>query len=120
MRNPTLAVRAETKISDVTAGIAVGGTAQRPDIAFVSTPTLPQDEILARILFGDNVANLSATQAIQLAAALNGLRGGGGGLNTMGKMQNASGVDRFGIVGSAEATDRKSVGTGRRVSVRVK
>src|SRR3546814_10475987 len=35
MMNPTLAIRAETKISDVTAGIAVGGTAQRPDIAFV-------------------------------------------------------------------------------------
>src|SRR3546814_7815541 len=106
MMNPTLAIRAETKISDVTAGIAVGGTAQRPDIAFVSTPTLPQDEILARILFGDNVANLSATQAIQLAAALNGLRGGGGGLNPMGKLQNASGVDRIGLVGGDAALGR--------------
>ncbi|APL95365.1 hypothetical protein EWH08_10070 [Sphingobium indicum] len=117
MMNPTLAIRAETKISDVTAGIAVGGTAQRPDIAFVSTPTLPQDEILARILFGDNVANLSATQAIQLAAALNGLRGGGGGLNPMGKLQNASGVDRIGIVGGDEATGRgTSLAVGQHIS----
>src|SRR3546814_608264 len=117
MMNPTLAIRAETKISDVTAGIAVGGTAQRPDIAFVSTPTLPQDEILARILFGDNVANLSSTQAIQLAAALNGLRGGGGGLNPMGKLQNASGVDRIGIVGGDEATGRgTSLAVGQHIS----
>lgn len=117
MMNPTLAIRAETKISDVTAGIAVGGTAQRPDIAFVSTPTLPQDEILARILFGDNVANLSATQAIQLAAALNGLRGGSGGLNPMGKLQNASGVDRIGIVGGDEATGRgTSLAVGQHIS----
>ncbi|WP_176597420.1 MULTISPECIES: translocation/assembly module TamB domain-containing protein [Sphingobium] len=117
MMNPTLAIRAETRIDDVTAGIAVGGMAQRPDIAFVSTPTLPQDEILARILFGDNVANLSATQAIQLAAALNGLRGGGGGLNPMGKLQNASGVDRIGIVGGDEATGRgTSLAVGQHIS----
>ena len=117
MMNPTLAIRAETRIDDVTAGIAVGGSAQRPDIAFVSTPTLPQDEILARILFGDNVANLSATQAIQLAAALNGLRGGGGGLNPMGKLQNASGVDRIGIVGGDEATGRgTSLAVGQHIS----
>jgi translocation and assembly module TamB len=117
MMNPVLAVRAETRINTVTAGIAVGGTAQRPDISFISTPSLPQDEILARILFGDNVANLSATQAIQLAAALNGLRGGGGGLNPMGKLQNASGVDRIGIVSGDDATGRgTSLAVGQRIS----
>ena len=117
MMNPVLAIRAETRINTVTAGIAVGGTAQKPDISFISTPTLPQDEILARILFGDNVANLSATQAIQLAAALNGLRGGGGGLNPMGKLQNASGVDRIGIVGGDDATGRgTSLAVGQRIS----
>lgn len=117
MMNPGLAIRAETRINTVTAGIAVGGTAQRPDISFVSTPSLPQDEILARILFGDNVANLSATQAIQLAAALNGLRGGGGGLNPMGKLQNASGVDRIGIVSGDEATGRgTSLAVGQHIS----
>jgi translocation and assembly module TamB len=117
MMNPALAIRTETRINTVTAGIAVGGTAQRPDISFISTPSLPQDEILARILFGDNVANLSATQAIQLAAALNGLRGGGGGLNPMGKLQNASGVDRIGIVSGDEATGRgTSLAVGQHIS----
>src|SRR3546814_17963340 len=91
MMNPTLAIRAETKISDVTAGIAVGGTAQRPDIAFVSTPTLPPDEILARLMFGDHVAYLSATPAIPLAAALYGLRGGGGGLHPLAPLPKSSG-----------------------------
>ncbi|WP_022682062.1 translocation/assembly module TamB domain-containing protein [Sphingobium bisphenolivorans] len=117
MMNPTLAIRAETRIDDVTAGIAVAGSAQRPDISFVSTPTLPQDEILARILFGDNVANLSATQAVQLAVALNGLRGGSGGLNPMGKLQNASGIDRIGIVGGDDKTGRgTSLSVGQHIS----
>ncbi|MBH1992071.1 MAG: translocation/assembly module TamB domain-containing protein [Sphingomonadaceae bacterium] len=117
MMNPTLAIRALTKIDTVSAGIAVAGSAQQPDITFVSTPTLPQDEILARILFGNNVANLSATQAIQLAAALNGLRGGSGGLNPMGKLQGASGLDRIGIVGGDEATGRStSLAVGQHIS----
>ena len=117
MTNPTLQITAETQIDTVSAGIRVTGSAQQPDISFISTPTLPQDEILARILFGDNVANLSAVQAVQLAAALNGLRGGSGGLNPMGKLQGATGLDRIGIVGGDEATGRgTSLAVGQHIS----
>lgn len=117
MTNPTLNIEATTRIDSVTAGIRVAGSAQQPDISFISTPTLPQDEILSRILFGDNVANLSPLQAVQLAAALNGLRGGGGGLNPMGKLQGASGIDRIGIVSGDEATGRgTSLAVGQHIS----
>ncbi|WP_420145835.1 translocation/assembly module TamB domain-containing protein [Sphingobium sp.] len=117
MMNPTLSIRAQTRIDTVTAGIQVSGSAQQPDIAFISTPTLPQDEILSRILFGENVANLSPVQAVQLAAALNGLRGGSGGLNPMGKLQGASGLDRIGIVGGDDATGRgTSLAVGQHIS----
>lgn len=117
MLNPTLAIRAETRIDNVTAGIAVAGSAQRPEITFVSTPSLPQDEILARILFGNDVANLSPVQAVQLGIALNGLRGGGGGLNPLGKLQGASGIDRIGIVSGDEASGRgTSLAVGQRIS----
>jgi translocation and assembly module TamB len=117
MLNPSLSIRAMTRVDDVSAGISVAGTAQRPDITFVSTPTLPQDEILARILFGDDVANLSPTQAVQLGIALNGLRGGGGGLNPMGKLQGASGVDRIGIVNGDEESGRgTSLAVGQHIS----
>ncbi len=117
MMNPTLAIRAETRIDNVTAGIQVAGSAQQPDITFISTPTLPQDEILSRILFGSNVANLSPMQAVQLAAALNGLRGGSGGLNPMGKLQGATGLDRIGIVSGDETTGRgTSLAVGQHIS----
>ncbi|MEC3951239.1 translocation/assembly module TamB domain-containing protein [Sphingobium sp. HWE2-09] len=117
MMNPILAIKAQTRIDTVTAGIQVSGSAQQPDIAFISTPTLPQDEILSRILFGDNVANLSPMQAVQLAAALNGLRGGSGGLNPMGKLQGASGIDRIGIVGGDDTTGRgTSLAVGQHIS----
>jgi translocation and assembly module TamB len=117
MLNPTLQIKAETRINTVTAGIQVTGSAQQPDISFISTPALPQDEILSRILFGDNVANLSAMQAVQLGIALNGLRGGSGGLNPIGKLQNASGVDRIGIVSGDQTTGRgASLAVGQHIS----
>src|SRR3546814_5150385 len=63
---------------------------------------------MSRILFGESVTNLSATQAIQLAASLNSLRGGGGGLNPLGKLQSAAGIDRLRILGSDPATGRET------------
>lgn len=106
LTNPSIAIRASTTVENVSAILTVTGTAQRPEVAFSSTPSLPQDEVLSRILFGSNVANLSATQAIQLAAALNSLSGSGGGLNPLGKLQNASGIDRLRILGADSATGR--------------
>ena len=73
LTNPELDIAANTTVEDVTAGIAIGGYAQAPRITFTSTPALPQDEVLSRILFGSSAASLSPVQAIQLAAALNSL-----------------------------------------------
>lgn len=106
LTNPTVNMRATATIDQVNAIINVTGTAQQPQIAFSSTPSLPQDEVLSRILFGTSISNISATQAIQLAAALNGLRGGGGGLNPLGKLQNASGIDRLRVLGGDSASGR--------------
>ena len=77
-----------------------------PQVTFTSTPTLPQDEVLSRLLFGSSVTSLSPTQAIQLAAALNSLRGSGGGLNPLGKLRGASGIDRLRVLGADKTAGR--------------
>lgn len=105
--NPVIDIVASTTAEGITASINVSGTAQAPQIAFNSTPALAQDEVLSRLLFGSSVTNLSATEAIQLAAALNSLRGsGGGGLNPLGKLRSATGFDRLRVLGGDEATGR--------------
>lgn len=115
--NPELAIGASTTVNGVTATINISGTAQRPQIVFGSTPTLPQDEILSRLLFGTSVTSLSATQALQLAAALNSLRGSGGGLNPLGKLRSATGIDRLRVLGADEATGRgTAVAAGKYIS----
>ncbi|MEO6341088.1 MAG: translocation/assembly module TamB domain-containing protein [Caulobacteraceae bacterium] len=106
--NPQLDIVADTTLEGITASINIGGRAQTPQISFTSTPALAQDEVLARLLFGESVGNLSATQGIQLAAALNSLRGGGGGLNPLGKLRSATGVDRLRVLSSDQAAGRST------------
>lgn len=115
--NPTLAIVATGEADGVTINVAIAGTAGDPQITFSSTPALPQDEIMARILFGSSIGQLSAIQAVQLASSLNGLRGGRGGLNPLGVLQSATGIDRLRILGADEKTGRgTSVGVGQYIS----
>lgn len=104
--NPSIRVVAASEVDGTTVRVNIRGTGQNPDISFSSTPALPQDEIMARILFGNSIGELSAIQAIQLAASLNNLRGGAGGLNPLGVLQSATGLDRLRILGADEKTGR--------------
>ena len=104
--NPQLSLSASTTVEGVSATINIGGRAQRPEITFTSTPALAQDEVLSRLLFGGSITSLSPTQAIQLAAALNSLRGSGGGLNPLGKLRSVSGIDRLRVLGADKTAGR--------------
>ena len=104
--NPRIDLVASSDIKGVMVNINVSGSANNPQIAFTSSPALPQDEVMARILFGGSVTEISALQAVQLAASLNALRGGSGGLNPLGKLRSATGLDRLRILGADETTGR--------------
>jgi len=104
--NPRLNVVASGDVEDVTISLNISGRAFEPQIRFTSSPALPQDEIMARLLFGGSVTELSALQLVQLGASLNSLRGGGGGLNPLGKLRSATGISRLRILGADEAQGR--------------
>lgn len=112
--DPEINLTASASVQDVEGIIKVTGSAERPSIAFSSTPALPQDEILSRMLFGESVANISPTEALQLASAVNGLNGGSDYLNPLGALQSATGIDRLRVVGADTATGRgTSVAAGK-------
>jgi translocation and assembly module TamB len=101
-----LLVSGEETVDNITVLLNVSGSASRPQIGFSSTPGLPQDEILSRVLFGSSVGNLSGVEALQLAASLNSLRGSGNGLNPLGKLQAATGFDRLRILAADQTQGR--------------
>lgn len=75
---PVLNISATTETDDFTIVVGVTGPASEPEISFSSEPELPQEEVLARLLFGRGLDTLSPIQAARLALAVRTLAGQGG------------------------------------------
>jgi translocation and assembly module TamB len=128
--DPSLDFTAQAKAAEVTAVVHITGLADAPQIGLTSTPELPQDEILARLLFGEPAAQLTALQLVETGAALASLGGGGNGpsLNPIARIQKALGLDRLSVGSGSRASSSSSstqqnsgtsVEAGRYVSSRV-
>ena len=95
--DPTLDFTAQTTALDTTVTLRITGVADAPQFDITSVPQLPQDEILARLLFGESAGQLTAIQAAQLGAALVTLTGSGSGLNPLVELQKHLGLDRLAV-----------------------
>jgi translocation and assembly module TamB len=113
---PELDFLAETQASDITAYIAVSGPANQPSFTFSSSPGLPQDEVLSRILFDKASGGLSAGQALQLAQAAAQFSGGGGD-DVFESLRRSLGVDGLDI--SLGAEGGPAIGISRAISDRI-
>ena len=113
--DPTLDFEADTTSASVTATLAVTGYADAPKIKLSSSPDLPQDEILAHLLFGTSIRNLSAIQIAEIGAAVAELSGVGGGPGVLGNVRNSLGLDRLNVSGGS-GTAGASVEAGRYVA----
>lgn len=114
--DPDLDFIAESAANDVTARVIISGRASQPEITFTSTPQLPQDEVVARLLFGRSAGQLSAGQALQVAQAVTALSGQGNAL--LGNLRRSLGVDSL-SVGTNSAGTGGEIGIGRRINDRL-
>jgi translocation and assembly module TamB len=113
--DPILNIVARAEAGDLTAIVRVTGPASAPEFAFESEPSLPQDEVLSRLLFNRPVSEIGPVQAAQLAFAVNRLRGGGG-LDVLGEIRSRLGVDTLDVVTGSGPQDGASVRAGRYLS----
>ena len=95
---PYLNINTRVNAGEITARVDVSGPADAFTLKLSSQPPLPQDEIMAQILFGQSVAKLNTFQALQLAYSVNELAGGYGP-DVIGKTRNLLGLDRLGFSG---------------------
>ncbi|HVV26512.1 MAG TPA: translocation/assembly module TamB domain-containing protein [Rhizomicrobium sp.] len=101
--DPTLDFAAQTVSGGVTATLTVTGYASAPKIGLSSSPSLPQDEIIAHLLFQQSVKQLSPLQLASIAQALATIGGaGGGGFSPLSSVRKTLGLDRL-AVGSASS-----------------
>ena len=95
--DPTIKLISEVKGKAITVIIRLTGNAAKPDIELDSVPILPQDEILASLLFDRKLGEITALQAAQLAMAIRTLQGKGGGPDLSSKAREFLGVDTLDI-----------------------
>lgn len=109
--DPTLNFVAQTTSGGVTATLTVSGYASAPKISLSSSPQLPQDEILAHLLFQQSVKQLTPLQLAQIAQAVASLGGIGSGFNPLGSIRKTLGLDRFSVgstSGGAAGSDQQT------------
>lgn len=75
---PYIFLSATTTANGINAAIIIEGDVNEPEISFLSTPPLPEEEVLAQILFGRDLSTLTAFQAAQLASSVATLAGRSG------------------------------------------
>ena len=89
---PDISIEASTESDGITSTVTVEGPADDPEVRFTSSPDLPQEEVLARLLFGRSLDKISALQAAQLANAV-AVLAGRGGLGVVGNLRRSFGLD---------------------------
>jgi translocation and assembly module TamB len=95
--DPSLYFEADSYQGGITATLKVTGFADAPKIGLSSVPDLPQDEVLAHLLFGQSVKQLSAIQIAEIGAALAELSGVTGSGNPLNGIRKGLGLDRLNV-----------------------
>ena len=115
--SPFLDILAQTDAGDIKAQISLSGSVSAPKIKMSSIPALPEDEVLAKVLFGKDISKISPYQAIELAQTMRRFASGGGGgavFDPVGNVMQATGVDDLNVEMDEEGG--ASVGAGKYLS----
>jgi translocation and assembly module TamB len=113
--DPALDFAAYNTSGNITAKLAITGHASEPHVELTSSPSLPPDEVLSHLLFGENVSQLTAVQVAQVAEGLATLGGSGEGFNPLSAARRSLGLDRL-AVGGTEKGNGASIEVGKNVS----
>jgi len=99
--DPYLDFVARSEAADTIVYINVGGRVSDLDISFSSQPELPEDEVLAHLIFHRSLSELSPMQIAQLAAAAAELAGSSN-TSLLGSLRDAVGLDDLDVVTDKE------------------
>ena len=99
----------------ITAVVKATGSATSPEINLSSDPPLPQDEIIAQVLFGKSFSQLSRLETVQAANATRDLASlaGSGGLGALGLMdllRGDMGLDMLQLGSTPSGTAERQAG----------
>jgi len=106
---PTISVLATTQRDSTTIRFEISGVVSDPDVTISSNPDRPEEEVLALLLFGRDVTQISAFQALRIASAINTLVGRGGD-GIVDRLRMGFGVDDLDVATAEDGTTELRVG----------
>ncbi|MGC8518222.1 MAG: translocation/assembly module TamB domain-containing protein [Steroidobacteraceae bacterium] len=116
--DPTLDFVAQTTVlytSTTTVTLRVSGFADAPKISLSSSPQLPQDDLLALLLFGKPASQLSPYELAETGASLASLSGIGGGgasrYNPLTWIRHTFGLNTLSVASTTSGTGAAGAGT---------
>ncbi len=109
--DPVLDLEATSEADGVTISVMLAGRASAPKLSFASSPSLPEDEILARLLFNKALTRLSPLQIAQLATEVDRLGGLTSGPGMIDGLRKSIGVDRLDVTTDAKGNAAVSAGS---------
>ncbi|WP_439137127.1 translocation/assembly module TamB domain-containing protein [Roseicyclus sp.] len=115
--DPTIDLLATSRSGAYLIGINISGPVSTPEIRLTATPPLPEDEILAQLLFGRTVATLSPLQLLQMVDAATGLAGGSSEAGILANLREGLGLDDLDL--RTDATGNAALRAGRYLSENV-
>ncbi|ETX14020.1 hypothetical protein OCH239_05775 [Roseivivax halodurans JCM 10272] len=107
--NPYITVRAETQRDDNTIAVIIEGPVSEPEVTFRSSPDRPQEEVLALLLFGRDLSEISGLQALRIANAINTLAGRSG-TSLVDRLRQSTGLDDIDVQTTADGQTEVRLG----------
>ncbi|GAA6209804.1 hypothetical protein NBRC116601_30970 [Cognatishimia sp. WU-CL00825] len=109
--DPYIRIVSSASAANTRITLTLEGPVSAPELSLTSVPSLPEDEILARLLFGRSAAKLSPVQALQLVDTISSLAGG---KTLTSGLRKSLGVDDFDL--STDETGQAQLRLGRYIS----
>jgi translocation and assembly module TamB len=114
--DPRIHLVAVSRRSDATITLTITGLASAPEIMVSSSPDMPQEEALARLMFDRSMLQLSPLQLAQIASSISVLAGGSDS-GLLSQFRNALGVDWLEV--TETETGETAIGIGKQVNDRL-
>ena len=92
---PYLSLRAVNLQSNMLTTVIIDGPAIDPEIKFISSPEMPEEDVIAQLLFDQNLQGLTPLQAVQMAGAVATLIGRGDGV--VARIRTRFGLDNLDV-----------------------
>jgi translocation and assembly module TamB len=109
--DPSIHFIATSTTATVVATLTISGSAKNPKIVLSSVPDMPQDEILAQLLFNTSTSKLSPFQLAEIAAALASMSGATSNFDPLESLRTKFGLDRLSVGSNASGNPTLEAGT---------